>query len=105
VNERNSVTLDDFIVFSDGAAASNLIMWAHELTHFMQYMEHGHRRLRERLCDNGILLHVRGYSAIEAIGRATFEGRVGMFNFEVCTNPLGGNQRPVATFGAIRRTD
>jgi hypothetical protein len=50
--------------------------------------------------DDGILLHVRGYSAIEAIGKATFEGRIGMSNFEVCTNPLGGNQPPVVTFGA-----
>lgn len=41
VNEGNSVTLDDLIVFSDGNAASNPIMWAHELTHVMQYMNMG----------------------------------------------------------------
>lgn len=41
INEGNSVTLDDLIVFSDGAAASDPLMWAHELTHVMQYQNMG----------------------------------------------------------------
>jgi hypothetical protein len=49
---------------------------------------------------DGILLHVRGYSAVESIGIATFEGRRGMSNLEVCTNPLGGYELPIITIGA-----
>lgn len=41
VNEGNSVTLDDLIVFTDSNTANNPVMWAHELTHVMQYMNMG----------------------------------------------------------------
>jgi hypothetical protein len=49
---------------------------------------------------DGILLQVRGYSAVESIGTARWGERVGMSNLEVCTNPLGGNQPPILTLGA-----
>lgn len=49
---------------------------------------------------DGILLHVRGYSAIESIGTARLGDRVGMSNLEVCTNPTGGSKPPVVTLGA-----
>jgi hypothetical protein len=45
---------------------------------------------------DAILLHVRGYSGVESIGRARLGDRVGMSNLEVCTNPLGGTALPVA---------
>lgn len=41
VNEGNTVTLDDLIVFTDNEAASNPVLWAHELTHVMQYQNMG----------------------------------------------------------------
>jgi hypothetical protein len=49
---------------------------------------------------DGVLLHVRGYSAVESIGIARLGDRVGMSNLEVCTNPLGGNRPPILTLGA-----
>lgn len=51
-------------------------------------------------CSDGIVLHVRGYSAVESIGIARFGDRVGMANLEVCTNPAGGSLPPVLTLGA-----
>ena len=49
---------------------------------------------------DGIVLHVRGYTAIESIGSARYGDRIGMSNFEVCTNPAGGNLPPILTLGA-----
>jgi hypothetical protein len=49
---------------------------------------------------DGVVLHVRGYSAVESIGTARWGDRVGMSNLEVCTNPAGGNQPPILTLGA-----
>ena len=49
---------------------------------------------------DGILLHVRGYSAVESIGTVRWGDRVGMSNLEVCTNPAGGNRPPILTLGA-----
>jgi hypothetical protein len=49
---------------------------------------------------DGIVLHVRGYTAIESIGRVRWGDRVGMSNFEISTNPAGGSQPPVLTLGA-----
>jgi hypothetical protein len=49
---------------------------------------------------DGIVLHVRGYSAVESIGTARWGDRIGMSNLEVCTNPLGGNRPPILTLGA-----
>jgi hypothetical protein len=41
INEGNTVTLDDLIVFTDAQAANDPILWAHELTHVMQYQNMG----------------------------------------------------------------
>ena len=49
---------------------------------------------------DGIVLHVRGYSAVESIGTVRWADRIGMSNLEVCTNPLGGNRPPILTLGA-----
>jgi hypothetical protein len=49
---------------------------------------------------DGILLHVRGYSAVESIGTVRWGDRVGMSNLEVSTNPAGGNRPPILTLGA-----
>jgi hypothetical protein len=54
---------------------------------------------------DGILLHVRGYSAIETFGTAWLEDgsgavRQGISNLEVSTNATGGNQPPVITTGS-----
>ncbi len=46
------------------------------------------------------MMHVRGYTAVESIGSVRWGNRVGMSNFEVCTNPTGGTQPPVVAFGA-----
>jgi len=50
---------------------------------------------------DGIVLHVRGYTAVEAIGTARLDnGRTGMSNLEVCTNATGGSQPPIFTIGS-----
>jgi len=54
-------------------------------------------------CDrvDGVVLHVRGYTAVETIGVARLEdGRTGMSNLEVCTNPTGGSNPPIFTIGS-----
>lgn len=53
-------------------------------------------------CDrsDGIVMHVRGYTAVETIGKATLGGRVGMSNLEVCTNAAGGHDMPNCTIGS-----
>lgn len=49
---------------------------------------------------DGVVLHVRGYTAVECIGTARLGDRVGMSNLEVSTNPTGGNRPPVFAMGA-----
>jgi hypothetical protein len=53
-------------------------------------------------CDrrDGIVLHARGYTAVETIGTAELNGRIGMSNLEVCTNATGGSQPPGLTLGS-----
>lgn len=41
INRGNAVTLDDLIVFDNATQAQNLELWAHELTHVMQYKNMG----------------------------------------------------------------
>lgn len=50
---------------------------------------------------DGIVLHVRGYTAVEAIGEVRLGDRVGMSNMEVCTNPAGGSKPPVYGIGSF----
>lgn len=49
---------------------------------------------------DGVVLHVRGYTAVESIGVARWGDRVGMSNLEICTNPTGGQKPPVVALGA-----
>jgi len=49
---------------------------------------------------DGIVLHARGYTAVESIGVARLGDRIGMSNLEVCTNPTGGHEPPIITTGA-----
>jgi hypothetical protein len=49
---------------------------------------------------DGVVMHVRGYTAIESIGTARYGDRIGMSNYEICTNPAGGTQPPVLALGA-----
>lgn len=49
---------------------------------------------------DGIVLHVRGYTAVEAVGEVRLGDRIGMCDLEVCTNPAGGSQPPVLGFGS-----
>jgi len=53
-------------------------------------------------CDrsDGIVMHVRGYNAVETIGTALLDGRRGMSNLEVCTNASRGRDEPVVAIGA-----
>jgi hypothetical protein len=53
-------------------------------------------------CDvtDGIVLHVRGYTAVEAIGTARLGDRIGMSNLEVSTNAAGGSKAPVLALSA-----
>lgn len=50
---------------------------------------------------DGIVLHVRGYTAVEAIGEVRLGDRVGMCNMEVNTNPSGGSKPPVFAMGSF----
>jgi hypothetical protein len=49
---------------------------------------------------DGVVLHVRGYTAVEAIGIAELDGRRGMSNLEVCNNAAGGGEPPAFTLGS-----
>jgi len=40
-NQEGAVTLDDVIVFSSAGLTSNVELWAHELTHVLQYSQLG----------------------------------------------------------------
>lgn len=40
-NQEGAVTLDEVIVFSDAALTNNVELWAHELTHVLQYSQMG----------------------------------------------------------------
>ncbi|MDO7836312.1 hypothetical protein Q4610_14780 [Sphingobium sp. HBC34] len=53
-------------------------------------------------CDRGdaLVMHVRGYTAVETLGTAILNGRRGMSNLEVCTNPAGGHAEPVCALGS-----
>lgn len=53
-------------------------------------------------CDraDGVVMHVRGYTAVEAIGTVRLGDREGMSNLEVCTNPAGGSALPLVTLGS-----
>ncbi len=63
-------------------------------------MPDGSHGLLRHDCSDGIVLHVRGYTAIESIGTARFGERIGMSNLEVSTNPAGGCLPPVLTLRA-----
>jgi hypothetical protein len=49
---------------------------------------------------DGVVLHVRGFTAVESIGTARWGDRIGMSNLEVGTNPAGGERPPQQSFGA-----
>lgn len=49
---------------------------------------------------DGIVLHVRGYTAIESVGTVRWGDRTGLSHFEISTNPTGGSLPPVLTLGA-----
>ena len=53
-------------------------------------------------CDraDAILMQVRGYNAVEAIGTATLGDRRGFSNLEVSTNAAGGASAPLCTLGS-----
>ncbi|MCP1372632.1 eCIS core domain-containing protein [Dyella lutea] len=40
-NQEGAVTFDDVIVFSDARNTENVALWAHELTHVLQYQQMG----------------------------------------------------------------
>jgi hypothetical protein len=49
---------------------------------------------------DGIVLQVRGFAAVEGIGSARLDGRTGFGNLEANSNPLGGNQAPALAMHA-----
>ncbi len=49
---------------------------------------------------DGVVLHVRGYTAVEAIGSVRMGGREGFSDLEVSSNPLGGAKPPVLALRA-----
>ncbi|MEZ5709795.1 MAG: hypothetical protein R3E02_10450 [Blastomonas sp.] len=53
-------------------------------------------------CDrsDAIMMHVRGYTAIECIGTARMGSRAGMSNLEVSSNAGGGYSLPLCTIGS-----
>jgi len=56
----------------------------------------------EVACDrsDAILMHVRGYTAVETIGTARMGDRVGLSNLEVSSNAGGGSALPLCTLGS-----
>jgi hypothetical protein len=63
-------------------------------------LENGETHEMHHEPSDGIVLHVRGYTAVESIGTVRWGERIGMSNLEVCTNPTGGTKPPVFTLGA-----
>jgi hypothetical protein len=63
-------------------------------------LENGEKMELHHERKDGIVLHVRGYTAVESIGLARWGDRVGMSDLEVCTNPTGGTKPPVMTLNA-----
>jgi hypothetical protein len=49
---------------------------------------------------DAVVLHARGYTAVETIGVAKLDGRLGMSNLEVCNNAAGGTHPPAFTLGS-----
>jgi len=64
------------------------------------FLENGEELLIRCNRNDGIVMHVRGYTAVETIGAAWLDGREGMSNLEVCTNATGGNREPICTIGS-----
>src|SRR3546814_13374552 len=56
----------------------------------------------EVACDrsDAILMHVRGYTAVDTIGTARMGDRVGLTNLEVSRNAGGGTALPRCTLGS-----
>lgn len=63
-------------------------------------LENGERLDLSCQRSDGVMMHVRGYTAVECIGTARIGDRVGMSNLEVATNPTGGNRPPAFVSGA-----
>ena len=68
--------------------------------HLRATLENGETVALEHQPADGVVLHVRGYTAVESIGTVRWGERVGMSNFEVSTNASGGVDPPAVTFGA-----
>jgi hypothetical protein len=61
-NQDGAVTFDDVIVFSDAALTTDIELWAHELTHVMQYGQVG--------IDTFAFLYSTNWNGIESDARA-----------------------------------
>jgi hypothetical protein len=63
-------------------------------------LDNGETHTLHHACNDGIVMHVRGYTAVESIGTVRWGDRSGISNLEISTNPTGGSKPPVFTLGA-----
>jgi Domain of unknown function (DUF4157) len=73
--EGGAVTLVDTIVFSDRQMAGNLVLWAHELTHALQYQELGLREFARLYASDHALLERQAWQNAYRITEAVRQDR------------------------------
>jgi uncharacterized protein DUF4157 len=66
---KSAMTLGDVILFRDAQGAADPLLWAHELTHVMQYQQLGIPAFATRYLEQGWELEAEAMAKADAIGR------------------------------------
>jgi hypothetical protein len=66
---KSAMTLGDVILFRDAQGVADPLLWAHELTHVMQYKQLGITTFATRYLEQGWELEAEAMARAEAIGR------------------------------------
>lgn len=66
---KSAMTLGDVILFRDAQGVSDTLLWAHELTHVMQYKHLGVTAFATRYLERGWELEAEAMEKADAIGR------------------------------------
>ncbi|WP_225421552.1 DUF4157 domain-containing protein [Sphingomonas parva] len=98
--EGGAVALVDTIIFSDQRMAGNLVLWAHELTHALQYEELGLREFARLYVSGHALLERQAWQNAYRIGAVLQQQRqaASKRKFTACDRsnlPARGIERPL----------
>jgi hypothetical protein len=66
---KAAMTLDDVILFRDAHGVTDPLLWAHELTHVLQYQQLGVAAFATRYLERGWELEAEAMKKADAIGR------------------------------------